>query len=498
MRLPCFLIRTLVLLALLGLGREVAAQPSYLTTIPDPKTLGESYVSDPDHLLQAATVQELNALLRPLDQSGRAHIDVVLTRSIGEEVPKTAATALFNSWKIGDKELNNGLLILLVEDQRRVEFETGYGLEADLPDILCYRIQQRYMVPALRQQQYDEAVRQGVAAVIRQLSTGHIESSADSTLAAYEGNFPNLSLTQDDDAASTGQDDGKHLNSDVWPTSVRIGVGAAVALLISTVLVLWFRTKEFASWNWVLLLGLVGILFIVVLAAQNSDFPVVPGQLMALCYAWPLLYLHVYLLLIDGQFKKSYADQSRHARYTFLNQAHHGLGWLRFVFPLGLALYWPRHRRRLAALRDAAYACPVCAQPMQRLDETQDDVALQPGHVEEERIASIDYDVWQCPAGHPSLILDYANLSSNAKECVKCHHRTSLPQPDEVMEAATTSSGGWGWHVHLCTFCQHVKKVRYTTSRLSSSSSSSSGSSSSGSSSSSGGSSGGGGAGSSW
>jgi uncharacterized protein len=30
--------------------------------------------------------------------------------------------------------------MLLVLDQRRVEFETGYGLEADLPDIICYRI----------------------------------------------------------------------------------------------------------------------------------------------------------------------------------------------------------------------------------------------------------------------------------------------------------------------------------------------------------------------
>ena len=81
----------------LGAGRQAVAQASYLTTIPDPKTLGETYVSDPDHLLQPATVRDLNELLRPLDQSRRAHIDVVLTRSIGEEVPKTAATALFKA-----------------------------------------------------------------------------------------------------------------------------------------------------------------------------------------------------------------------------------------------------------------------------------------------------------------------------------------------------------------------------------------------------------------
>ncbi|UOQ72863.1 TPM domain-containing protein [Hymenobacter cellulosilyticus] len=76
---------------------------------------------------------------------------MVLTRSIGEEVPKTAATTLFNRWKIGDREKNNGLLMLLVDDQHRVEFETGYGLEADVPDVVCFRIQQRYMVPYLRE-----------------------------------------------------------------------------------------------------------------------------------------------------------------------------------------------------------------------------------------------------------------------------------------------------------------------------------------------------------
>ncbi|RZK50039.1 MAG: TPM domain-containing protein, partial [Hymenobacter sp.] len=95
---------------------------NYLTTIPDPKTLGETYVSDPDTILPPGAAPVLNARLDSLDRSGRAHLDVVLVRSLGEVVPKTAATALFNKWKIGSKATNNGLLLLLVLDQRRVEF----------------------------------------------------------------------------------------------------------------------------------------------------------------------------------------------------------------------------------------------------------------------------------------------------------------------------------------------------------------------------------------
>jgi uncharacterized protein len=139
---------------------------------------------------------------------------------------------------------------------------------------------------------------------------------------------------------------------------------------------------------------------------------------------------------------------------------------------------------------------------VKHLPDAQDDAVLLPGQRAEEQVGSIDYDVWECSACGEQLVLDYANLSTDAEICVKCNHHTAQPQPDEEIEAATSSHGGWGWHVLLCAFCQHEERTKYTTNRLSSSSSSSGGSSSSSggssSSSSSGGSSGGGGAGSSW
>lgn len=109
--------------------------PDYYTleTVPDPKTLNESFISDPDTLLSKTVVDELNSQLKVLDASGRVHIDVVLLNSIGDEGSKGFAISLFNLWQIGDPEKNNGLLILIIKDQRRIElallkvFLTGNG-----------------------------------------------------------------------------------------------------------------------------------------------------------------------------------------------------------------------------------------------------------------------------------------------------------------------------------------------------------------------------------
>ncbi len=481
------------------------AAAAYLTAIPDPKTLGETYVSDPGHLLSAATVRALNDTLRTLDQRGLAHIDVALVASIGNEAPKTAATALFHRWKIGDAEKDNGLLILLVLDQHRIEFETGYGLEADLPDILCYRIQQRYMVPALRAHHYDEAVLAGVAATIRQIRTGSLSETAPAdslapaqSFGAAEAGNAEVALDKYDQAnrAAATTKPTSH-----WSTAGALTMFLSVLLFVVLSVVLGL-VKAAGPYRWWLLVGGVGMIGVALLALLTPWLNS-PWVVVGFCYGWLALYVHGYFWRVSRQAAADAALTSRHAQYGFLHQAHHGLGFLRYLFPLGLALYWPRYRRRLHQLRETPYACPTCAAPMHKLDEQADDARLQPGQVVEERIESVDYDVWECPQCRHTLTLDYLNPGTKAQLCAQCHHHTAEFRPDRVMEQATTYNSGWGWQVHECAFCGHENLERYTIAQISTSDSdgSSSGSSSDSGgdwSSSSGGDSGGGGAGSSW
>jgi uncharacterized protein len=498
-------------------ARRITAA-NYLTAIPDPKTLGEAYVSDPDGVLRPGTAPALNARLDSLDRSGRAHVDVVLVRSIGEEVPKTAATALFNKWKIGRKDTNNGLLMLLVLDQRRVEFETGYGLEADLPDIICYRIQQRYMVEPARANDYDRAVQQGVAAIIGRLRPAAVAPkpllrTADDSAKFYVDSLKRAIMAQSglsdetEDPLETALP-GEDLAQNYAPPEPGPPIGTLLVALLALVLylVLWYRTTQgLRRRGWLVLLPLGVLAGLVVPALQDK---LTTAGFLTLLYGLPLLYLHGYFGWQYRRAQRPVAPAVRPEVYDQLQAAHRGLGFTAYLFPVGLALYWPWYRRHLTELRDTSFACPECGQPMQKLGSTAEKSHLEPGQQVEEKFHAVDYDVWECANGH-HLPLAYANPDSETRTCPACQHRTLAPGRLRVEQRATTTAEGWGWRVSTCRFCKHEEKTKEVISRLpspvsnsssggSSSRGSSSGSSSSSRSSSSGGSSGGGGAGSSW
>jgi uncharacterized protein len=159
--------------------------------------------------------------------------------------------------------------------------------------------------------------------------------------------------------------------------------------------------------------------------------------------------------------------------------------------PLGLGSFvgfrrWRRYRRR---------QCPQCQTRMLLLSDSEDDALLQEGQVAEERIGSVDYDVWRCPSCSHHFTLRYPKWVSRYEKCPQCFNRTKSSK-ETVIERATTHSTGTARVVEQCAFCSFTNEYTKALPRLteSSSSSSSSGGSSSSSSSFGGGSSGGGGA----
>ena len=159
------------------------------------------------------------------------------------------------------------------------------------------------------------------------------------------------------------------------------------------------------------------------------------------------------------------------------------------AIPIGVgSLFGLRKWRRVRRRR-----CPACQTWMTRLGESADDALLEEGQQAEERIGSVDYDVWKCGSCGHHFTLRYPKWFSRYAKCTQCHHRTKT-STEKVIAAATTSSSGSARVVETCAFCTFHREYTKVLPRIEPSSSSSGGSSGGGSSSFGGGRSGGGGA----
>ena len=135
-------------------------------TVPNTKLRNATvYTSDPDDLIDDASQTEIDRLLAANETANTAEVFVVALQSVGDMDIKQFATELFNEWGIGKKSKDNGLLILMVEDQYKVTFETGYGMEGVLPDAICMRIINNKILPSMKTGNYGEGLLNGVKAV---------------------------------------------------------------------------------------------------------------------------------------------------------------------------------------------------------------------------------------------------------------------------------------------------------------------------------------------
>lgn len=112
-------------------------------SIPNPKNNGQnSYVSNPDDILTANTVTNINHLCKNLEDETGVQLAVAVVDRY-EPINEGAynyAINLFNDWGIGDKRANNGILLFVAIDCHDVQLITGSGIMNILTDDLCSEI----------------------------------------------------------------------------------------------------------------------------------------------------------------------------------------------------------------------------------------------------------------------------------------------------------------------------------------------------------------------
>ena len=132
------------------------------------------YVSNPDGILSASAVATMDNILYNLEQNTGIQTLVVAVTGIEGGDCFDFAYRLGKEMGVGQKGRDNGLVILLSTDERCIQFATGYGLEGVLPDAICKRIQNRYMLEAFSQGDWDTGMVEGIRAV-----NGYLDGSME-------------------------------------------------------------------------------------------------------------------------------------------------------------------------------------------------------------------------------------------------------------------------------------------------------------------------------
>lgn len=134
--------------------------------VPHPSQMHTGWVVDTANMLDQSTIARINTIISEVKTKTGAEIVVVTVPDTQPSAtPKEFATDLFNRWGIGQQGQDNGVLMLISRDERRVEIETGYGTEGVLTDAQTGNIIRTRIIPDFKQENYGEGILAGVQAI---------------------------------------------------------------------------------------------------------------------------------------------------------------------------------------------------------------------------------------------------------------------------------------------------------------------------------------------
>lgn len=335
------------------------------------------YVSNPDGILSDAAVTSIDSMLAQVWRASSAEVVVVAVDDIDHDSDiQEFATELFTDWGIGKKDKDNGLLVLIVKDQRQAVIRTGYGIEGVVPDVLAGRIIRNDMAPDFRNGDYDSGTIKAVSRLAGVITDPGVR---EELMSAY------------------GNDAGDGESLPLFKAYLVIAGVATLALLI------------------------------------------------------------VFVAMLVGS-----SGLDRVQRYRRLDKLSVPALFMSFLFLGGPLVVFLPLRLVLRHLRRGRRMCPNCDHVMDLVDEERDNFYLTPAQDTEERINSVDYDVWLCPQCGETDIIPYVNKVSGFVECTECHARAAEHIDDRVTLQPTTTREGVVTSTYYCRNC-HKRFFRQRT-----------------------------------
>lgn len=160
--------------------------------IQDPYPNLTSPVVDPAGFLPIDVKKKIEQRLLDEEKITTNQVVVYITNSLNKSSIEEEAITVFEKWKLGSKDKDNGVLFLLAPNDRKVRIEVGYGLEGDLTDLLTKRIINDIIIPNMKSRNLVDAVMLGTAAILDQLSgnsPSYLSSICPSTFNDKDGNL---------------------------------------------------------------------------------------------------------------------------------------------------------------------------------------------------------------------------------------------------------------------------------------------------------------------
>ena len=147
--------------------------------------------------------------------------------------------------------------------------------------------------------------------------------------------------------------------------------------------------------------------------------------------------------------------------YYRINDLVFGTKVLSFVFPLPILFFYWYASKFHRSLRERPMTCSHCGGSMTLLSEDDEDQYLNFKQQAEERVKSIDYDVWKCNVCDNYKVLPYEKMMTKYKVCPQCGAKTYSLVSDRIISPATSLTSGRGEKVHECANCHCRKVIQY-------------------------------------
>lgn len=127
-------------------------------------------VTDLTQTLTSEQQSQLEAKLAAFEQQKGSQIAVLIVPTTAPEAIEQFSIRVLDAWKLGREKQDDGVLLLVAKDDRKMRIEVGYGLEGAIPDVYAKRIISEIMVPRFRQGDFYGGINNAVEQVIKLIS----------------------------------------------------------------------------------------------------------------------------------------------------------------------------------------------------------------------------------------------------------------------------------------------------------------------------------------